>query len=306
MNWDLAIKEYLIYLKLEKGLAKNTIISYESDIVKLKKYCISIGKKNPLKINKAIISEFIFQLAKIGFNAKSQSRLLSAIRSFYNYFLLENYISINPADLIESPKTQLKLPNILSIDEIDNIIFNIDRSTLEGERNRVIIETLYGCGLRVSELISLQISDVFLHENILRVLGKGNKQRFVPLTENTAKIIHFYLSEIRNLYPYIKGEDDSLFVNRHGKRISRVSIFNIVKQLVENASISKNISPHTFRHSYATHLLEGGADLLDIQQLLGHASISTTEIYLHLDQSALRDTIEKYHPRNYHQQKKTP
>jgi len=298
MNWNSAIKEFIIYLKLEKGLSENTIISYERDILKLRKYCESIEKKMPLNIDKSTISEFVYQVAKLGYNAKSQARLLSGIRSFYNYFLLEDYLTVNPADLVEAPKTQRNLPEILSTKEIDKLLSEIDRSTLEGERNRIIIETLYGCGLRVSELISLQISDLFLKESVLRVLGKGNKQRIVPLAQETLEIIQFYLNEIRSNFPYISGEEDTLFVNRRGKRITRVMIFTIIKRLTEKASINKKISPHTFRHSYATHLLEGGADLLDIQQLLGHASISTTEIYLHIDNSKLRDTIKKYHPRN--------
>ncbi|MEN8138636.1 MAG: site-specific tyrosine recombinase XerD [Bacteroidota bacterium] len=298
MTWTSAIKEYLVYLRLEKGLADNTIISYEQDIIKLKKFCLSIDKNSPLSIDKKTISEFVYQIAKIGYNAKSQARLLSGIRSFYNYFLLEDYIKQNPADLIEAPKIQRNLPEVLSLDEIDSIIAEIDRSTIEGERNRVIIETLYGCGLRVSELISLQISDLFIDEGVLRVIGKGNKQRYVPLAESTLDVLNYYLEEIRGNFPFIKGEEDTLFINRRGRRITRVMIFTIIKQLTEKASIKKKISPHTFRHSYATHLLEGGADLLDIQQLLGHASIATTEIYLHIDQSALRETIEEFHPRN--------
>jgi integrase/recombinase XerD len=298
MNWNTAIKEFLMYLRLEKGLSNNTIISYEQDIIKLSKFCSSIDKLNPLIISKEIISEFVFQIAKLGYNAKSQARLLSGIRSFYNYFLLEDYISSNPADLVETPKVQRNLPEILSEKEIDDIISEIDRSTKEGERNRVIIETLYGCGLRASELISLKISDLFLNEGILRVLGKGDNQRFVPLAEETSKIISFYLKDIRYSFPDISGEEDTLFVNRRGKQLTRVMIFTIIKRLVEKTNIRKKISPHTFRHSYATHLLEGGADLLDIQQLLGHASIGTTEIYLHTDQSKLRNTINNFHPRN--------
>lgn len=298
MNWNTAIKEFLMYLRLEKGLSNNTIISYEQDIIKLSNFCSSIDKLNPLKVNKEIISEFVFQIAKLGYNAKSQARLLSGIRSFYNYFLLEDYISSNPADLVETPKVQRNLPEILSEKEIDDIISEIDRSTKEGERNRVIIETLYGCGLRASELISLKISDLFLNEGILRVLGKGDNQRFVPLAEETSKIISFYLKDIRYSFPDISGEEDTLFVNRRGKQLTRVMIFTIIKRLVEKTNIRKKISPHTFRHSYATHLLEGGADLLDIQQLLGHASIGTTEIYLHTDQSKLRNTINNFHPRN--------
>ncbi|MCK5782695.1 MAG: tyrosine recombinase [Flavobacteriales bacterium] len=298
MTWESAIKEFLMFLKLEKGLANNTIISYEQDIIKLKKYCISINQNSPLNIEKSVISEFVYQIAKLGYNAKSQARLLSGIRSFYNYFLLEDYIKSNPADLVESPKIQRNLPEILALEEIDSMISEIDRSTIEGERNRVIIETLYGCGLRVSELVSLQISDLFIDESIIRVVGKGNKQRYIPVANETLRILIYYMEHIRSSFPYIKGEEDTFFVNRRGRRLTRVMIFTIVKNLAEKASIKKKISPHTFRHSYATHLLEGGADLLDIQQLLGHASIGTTEIYLHVDQNALRKILEDHHPRN--------
>ena len=298
MDWKTEINDFLMYLNLEKGLSNNTVISYENDILKLSKYCLKLDLPNPDKINKETISEFIFQIAKIGYNPKSQARLLSGIRSFYNFLILEDYISTNPADLVEAPKTQRNLPEILSVDEIDSLIAVIDRSTKEGERNRIIIETLYGCGLRVSELISLKISDLYLNESIIKVQGKGDKQRYVPLADNTISIIKFYLNEIRDMFPYISGEEDTLFVNRRGRQLTRVMIFTIIKQLVEKAGINKNISPHTFRHSYATHLLEGGADLLDIQQLLGHASIATTEIYLHTEQSKLRDIINNYHPRN--------
>ncbi len=298
MNWKSGINDFLMYLKLEKGLSENTIISYENDILKLSRHCISLDKNDPSKIDKDTISEFIFQIAKIGYNPKSQARLLSGIRGFYNFLLLEDYITTNPADLVEAPKIQRNLPEILSVEEIDTLIDAIDRSTKEGERNRVIIETLYGCGLRASELISLKISDLFLEESILKVQGKGDKQRYVPLADKTKEIIEFYLNEIRGDFPYVSGEEDTLFVNRRGKQLTRVMIFTIIKQLKEKSGIKKKISPHTFRHSYATHLLEGGADLLDIQQLLGHASIATTEIYLHTEQSKLKDVIYNFHPRN--------
>lgn len=298
MNWKTGINDFLMYLKLEKGLSENTIISYENDILKLSKYCIQINLNNPIKINKVTISEFIFQIAKIGYNPKSQARLLSGIRGFYNFLLLEDYVTTNPADLVEAPKIQRNLPEILSEEEIDSLLTEIDRSTKEGERNRVIIETLYGCGLRVSELITLKISDLYLAESVLKVLGKGDKQRYVPLAYSTKNIIKYYLDEIRSDFPFISGEEDTLFVNRRGRQLTRVMIFTIIKQLVEKAGINKKISPHTFRHSYATHLLEGGADLLDIQHLLGHVSIATTEIYLHTEQSKLKEVINNFHPRN--------
>jgi integrase/recombinase XerD len=298
MNWKTGINDFLMYLQLEKGLSENTLISYENDILKLARFCIKMDLKDPSKISKENISEFIFQIAKIGYNPKSQARLISGIRSFYNFLVLEDYITTNPADLIEAPKIQRNLPEILSVEEIDSLINQIDRSTKEGERNRVIIESLYGCGLRVSELVSLKISDLFLKESVIKVQGKGDKQRYIPLADSTKHIIEFYLNKIRDEFPFISGEEDTLFVNRRGKQLTRVMIFTIIKQLKEKAGIKKKISPHTFRHSYATHMLEGGADLLDIQQLLGHASIATTEIYLHTEQSKLKDTINNYHPRN--------
>ncbi len=298
MNWNTATNEFLMYLKLEKGLSDNTVISYENDIKKLSKHCLELELKNPIKITKEDISEFIFQIAKTDYNPKSQARLISGIRGFYNFLLLEDYISKNPADLVEAPKTQRNLPEILSEGEINDLIGQIDRSTKEGERNRIIIETLYGCGLRVSELISLKISDLFLEESVIKVLGKGDKQRFVPIANETNDIIKFYLNEIRGLFPFIKGEEDTLFVNRRGRQLTRVMIFTIIKNLVKELGINKKISPHTFRHSYATHLLDGGADLLDIQLLLGHASIATTEIYLHTNQSKLKKVIDEFHPRN--------
>lgn len=298
MNWQSAKKEFDIYLKLEKGLSENTLISYAQDLDKVISYCENLNINSPLNVKSSDISEFIYQLVKIGYNPKSQARLLSSLRQFYNYLIIENYLKSNPIDLIESPKTQRKLPEVLSVDEIDKIISAIDRSTMEGERNRIIIEMLYGCGLRVSELTELNISNILLNESILKVKGKGNKERFVPFPDSLQKKIKFYLSEIRTLFPDKKNEQDTLFVNRRGGRISRVMIFTIIKTLSELAGINKKISPHTFRHSYATHLLEGGADLLDIQQLLGHSSIATTELYLHLDKSVLRSTIENFHPRN--------
>ena len=298
MDWKTGINDFLMYLQLEKGLSENTLISYENDILKLAGFCIKMDLKDPSKISKENISEFIFQIAKIGYNPKSQARLISGIRSFYNFLVLEDYITTNPADLIEAPKIQRNLPEILSVEEIDSLINQIDRSTKEGERNRVIIESLYGCGLRVSELVSLKISDLFLKESVIKVQGKGDKQRYIPLADSTKHIIEFYLNKIRDEFPFISGEEDTLFVNRRGKQLTRVMIFTIIKQLKEKAGIKKKISPHTFRHSYATHMLEGGADLLDIQQLLGHASIATTEIYLHTEQSKLKDTINNYHPRN--------
>ena len=294
MTWELAIEEYIIYLKLEKGLAENSIISYEQDLFKLQNFCKEFRITDPTKTSKSDISEFIYQIAKQEYNAKTQARILSGIKGFYNFLLLEEHLTNSPADLVEAPKTQRTLPDTLSVAEIDNLLLFIDRSTKEGERNRVIIETLYGCGLRVSELIGLQISDIFFDEGLIKVTGKGNKQRFVPLAEETLNILTFYTNEIRSDFPYVKNEEDTLFVNRRGKRLTRVMIFTIIKKLAEQTGLNKKISPHTFRHSFASHLLEGGADLLDIQQLLGHASIGTTEIYLHIDQSALRKTIDNF------------
>jgi integrase/recombinase XerD len=297
MKWPQAITHYQNYLKIERGLSKNSISNYTFDINKLVKWMVLNNiKTSPINIEKETLQEFIYTIAK-ELNPRSQGRIISGLKGFFNYLVFEEYRATNPLDLIESPKIGRKLPDTLSIEEIDSIISIIDLSKLQGERNRAIIEVLYGCGLRVSELISLKISDLFFEEGFIKVTGKGNKQRFVPIGSLTIKFIDIYRNEIR-VHQVIKpNAQDTLFLNRRGNELTRSMIFHIVKELTEKAGIQKNISPHTFRHSFATHLLENGADLRAIQQMLGHESITSTEIYTHLDKSHLSQIINNFHPR---------
>lgn len=297
MKWPQAITHYQNYLKIERGLSENSISNYTFDINKLVKWLVLNNiKTSPINIEKETLQEFIYNIAK-ELNPRSQSRIISGLKGFFNYLIFEEYRATNPLDLIESPKIGRKLPDTLSIEEIDTIISIIDLSKPQGERNRAIIEALYGCGLRVSELISLKISDLFFDEGFIKVTGKGNKQRFVPIGSLTIKFINIYRNEIR-VHQVIKpSAQDTLFLNRRGNELTRAMIFHIVKELTEKAGILKNISPHTFRHSFATHLLENGADLRAIQQMLGHESITTTEIYTHLDKSHLSQIINNFHPR---------
>lgn len=297
MKWPQAITHYQNYLKIERGLSKNSISNYTFDINKLVKWMVLNNiKTSPINIEKETLQEFIYTIAK-ELNPRSQGRIISGLKGFFNYLVFEEYRATNPLDLIESPKIGRKLPDTLSIEEIDSIISIIDLSKPQGERNRAIIEVLYGCGLRVSELISLKISDLFFEEGFIKVTGKGNKQRFVPIGSLTIKFIDIYRNEIR-VHQVIKpNAQDTLFLNRRGNELTRSMIFHIVKELTEKAGIQKNISPHTFRHSFATHLLENGADLRAIQQMLGHESITSTEIYTHLDKSHLSQIINNFHPR---------
>lgn len=297
MKWKNALYDYKLFLKIEKGLAKNSIESYCSDVKKLIAYLEDEKiTSTPISILHDDVQQFIYTVAK-NLNARSQARLISGLRNFFDYLIFEDYRKDNPTDLIESPKIGRKLPDTLAIEEIDLLISSIDLSEPQGERNRTILETLYSCGLRVSELINLQISDLFFDEGFIRVIGKGNKQRFVPINTHTQKYIQFYLDDIRTHINVQKGFEDTVFLNRRGKKLSRVMIFTIVKNLTEKSGINKKISPHTFRHSFATHLLERGADLRAIQQMLGHESITTTEIYMHLDKSFLKNVINTFHPR---------
>ena len=297
MKWQNALKDYQLYLRIERGLSKNSIENYSLDINKLIAYLDS-NKINvsPISITTEAIQQFIYEVAK-QVNPRSQSRLISGLRSFFNYLVFEDYRKDNPLELIESPKIGRKLPDTLSEEEIDHIIKAIDLSKLEGERNRAMLETLYGCGLRVSELINLKLSDLFFDEGFIKVTGKGDKQRFVPIIDITQKYINIYRNEIRIHLNIQSGHEDTLFLNRRGKQLTRAMIFTIIKQLTEKIGLKKNISPHTFRHSFATHLLQNDADLRSIQLMLGHESITTTEIYVHLDKSHLTKVVEKYHPR---------
>jgi len=297
MNWNQYLHDYKTYLLIERGMSENTIVSYLRDVLKLVTYLeaneIEISAK---KIEKDIILQFIYSNSKTS-NPKSQARLISGLRNFFDYLIFENYREDNPTALIETPKTGRKLPDTLSIQEIDQIINSIDLSHAQGERNRTILETLYSCGLRVTELINLQISDLFFDEGFIRVIGKGDKQRFVPISYETQGYIKTYIKHIRCHTSPKNGFEDTLFLNRRGKNLTRNMIFTIIKNLTLEAGINKKISPHTFRHSFATHLLERGADLRAIQQMLGHESITTTEIYMHVDKSHLKKVVEKFHPR---------
>lgn len=297
MKWKNALKDYSIYLKIERGLAENSLESYIRDLLKLINYLeVNEIKISPIEIAEEQIQEFIYKVST-NLNPRSQSRLISGLKSFFNYLIFEDYRTSNPVDLIEAPRIGRKLPDTISTTEIDLIIAEIDLSHPQGERNRTIIETLYSCGLRVTELITLQLSDLFFEEGFIRVIGKGNKQRFVPINYETQKYILSYINEIRVHIETVKGFEDTLFLNRRGKQLSRNMIFMIVKELTVKAGIQKKVSPHTFRHSFATHLLENGADLRAIQQMLGHESITTTEIYMHVDRSHLKQVMEQFHPR---------
>ena len=297
MKWQHALKDYQLYLKIERGLSKNSIDNYTLDVEKLIRFLEDKSiNDSPITITTETIQHFIYETAKT-VKTRSQSRLISGLRSFFNYLVFEDYIKINPLELIESPKIGRKLPDTLSEDEIDRIINAIDLSTPEGERNRAMLETLYGCGLRVSELVNLKISDLFFDEGFIKVTGKGDKQRFVPILNVTQKYITIYRTKIRNHMSVKPGFEDTLFLNRRGKQLTRAMIFTIIKQLAEKIGLKKSISPHTFRHSFATHLLQNNADLRSIQLMLGHESITTTEIYVHLDKSHLTKVVEKYHPR---------
>lgn len=300
MTWHQALSDFKNYLLLERGLAENSVFNYSLDIKKLINYLeVNSIAISPDKISEEILQQFIYEVAKV-VNARSQSRIISGLKSFFIYLIFEGYRENNPMELIESPKIGRKLPDTLSLDEIDNLINAVDLSTKEGERNQAIIETLYGCGLRVSELIDLKLSDLFFNEGFIKVTGKGNKQRFVPIGDVTQQYISEYIRNSRTLVPLKKKASDVLFLNRRGNILTRAMIFTIVKNLAIAADLRKNISPHTFRHSFATHLLENGADLRAIQQMLGHESITTTEIYMHVDKSHLQKVITEFHPRrNY-------
>jgi len=298
MIWRNAIKDYQLFLKIERGLSQNTIDGYTRDLQKLVTYL----KKNeinssPISIDNHIIQEFIYKVAK-EVSARSQARIISGLRSFFNYLIFEDYRKTNPTDIIETPKIGRKLPDTLSENEINELISSIDLSHPQGERNRTIIETMYSCGLRVSELITLKISDLFFEEGFIRVVGKGNKQRFVPIHLNAQKYIEYYIKDIRSHIQQKKGFEDTLFLNRLGKALTRQMIFIILKNLAIKINLNKKISPHTLRHSFATHLLKNGADLRAIQQMLGHESITTTEVYVHLDKSFLKEVVELKHPRS--------
>lgn len=297
MKWKNSITDFQFFLKIERGLSQNTIDSYSRD---LKKLSLFLKENNinfsPISINEKTIQQFIYQVAK-KVTPRSQARIISGLRSFFDYLIFEEYRKTNPTDLIEAPKIGKKLPDTLSESEINQLINSIDLSQSQGERNRAIIETMYSCGLRVSEIISLKISDLFFEEGFIRVIGKGDKQRFVPIHLTAQEYIVSYCKLSRNKLKPQKGSEDIVFLNRRGKKLTRQMIFIILKELAIKITLSKKISPHTLRHSFATHLLKNGADLSAIQQMLGHESITTTEIYVHLDKSYLKEVVETFHPR---------
>jgi integrase/recombinase XerD len=305
MDWNSSIKGFKSYLKLERSLSKNSIDAYIHDVEKLAQF-LSLQHQQPSvsKVQPKDIKEFLVWITELGMTASSQARVLSGIKAFYKYLLLEDIVKTDPSALIETPKLGRKLPDTLSLDEINKMLDTIDVSTPEGTRNKAILETLYACGLRVSELVGLKISDIYFEIDFLKVTGKGNKERFVPLGSAAKKFIKLYQNNIRTHLSIKKGDEDILFLNRRGGRLSRVMIFNIIKQTALLANIRKSISPHTFRHSFASHLVEGGADLRAVQEMLGHESITTTEIYTHLDRNYLKETILSYHPRAKARRKK--
>ena len=297
MKWQNAIRDYQLYLKIERGLSQNTVESYSRDLDKLTLFLHENDiEETPISIDKTMVQQFIYEVAK-KVNPRSQARIISGLRSFFDYLVFEDYRETNPTDLLEAPKIGRKLPDTLSEEEINELIFAVDLSHSQGERNRTILETMYSCGLRVSELVSLKLSDLFFEEGFIKVTGKGNKDRFVPIHYNAQKYISIYITEIRSHLKPSKGFEDTLFLNRRGKGLTRQMIFTILKDLSVKINLNKKISPHTLRHSFATHLLKNGADLRAIQQMLGHESITTTEIYVHLDTSYLKEVVETYHPR---------
>lgn len=291
------IKDFVAYLKIEKGLSENSIEAYLNDVLKLENYSRQNGKEiSDLGYND--LKNFVSELYDLGLSARSQARIISGIKQFYLFLILENILQNDPSELLEMPKIGRKLPEVLSVEEIDQLIYAIDLSKPEGHRNKAILETLYSCGLRVSELVNLRFEDLFFTDGFLRITGKGNKQRLVPVSQTVEKEISIYVENIRTQLKIKMGNESYVFLNRRGAKLTRNMIFTIIKNLSTSINLQKNISPHTFRHSFATHLLEGGANLRAIQEMLGHESITTTEIYTHLDQSFLKEAIISYHPRN--------
>lgn len=297
MTWNTYIRGFKSYLQLEKSLSENSIRAYISDVQKLMEYLEMNGiDQNAEQITTKTLQGFVKFINELGLSPGTQARMISGLKAFYKYLILENITDHNPTELLDAPRTGRKLPETLSVGEIEKLFDAIDRSTPEGERNRCILEVLYGCGLRVSELINLKISDIFFDDGFIRIIGKGNKERLVPLGDTAAKHLRLYLGSVRIHSLPQKGEENIVFLNRRGKRLSRVMIFIIIRDLAIQAGIRKRISPHTFRHSFASHLVEGGANLRAVQEMLGHESITTTEIYTHLERSFLKSTIDKFHP----------
>ncbi|WP_341908091.1 MULTISPECIES: site-specific tyrosine recombinase XerD [Fluviicola] len=298
-NWERYIKQFVHYLKIERSLAENSIFAYQQDIAKLRDFCESYTL-SPEHIQTGHLKQFVAELYDMGLSARSQARIISGWKQFFDFLLLEEVRKDDPSESLELPKIGRKLPEVLTIEEIDAMIAAIDLGSNEGQRNKAIIETLYSCGLRVSELVNLRFEDCFFDEGFVRVIGKGNKERLVPVSPSVIEEVTIYAKNDRENVPVKKGNEAIVFLNRRGAQLTRVMIFTIVKRLADLAGIKKTISPHTFRHSFATHLIEGGANLRAVQDMLGHESITTTEIYTHLDQRFLREAILTYHPRNTH------
>lgn len=296
-TWELNRKNFINYLKIEKGLSENSIFAYQQDLDKLINFCEGTDVE-PATIDLNYLKQFIAALYNVGLSARSQARIISGIKQFFDFLIIENIREDDPSELLASPKLGKKLPVVLTIEEINALQQAIDLSKPEGHRNKAILETLYSCGLRVSELVNLKFSDLFFEQGFIRIIGKGNKERLVPVSPSVKKEIQLYTSHVRNHQTIQPGQEDYVFLNRRGKQLTRVMIFTIIKNLALTIGLEKMISPHTFRHSFATHLLEGGANLRAIQEMLGHESISTTEIYTHLDQTFLREAILQFHPRN--------
>jgi len=297
MSWDASIKGFKSYLQIERSLSDNSVQAYTRDVKKFANYAIPLDLSE-LKVTRENISNFLSEIKDEGISARSQARIISGIKAFYKYLIMEDYLKVNPTELIESPKIGLKLPDTLSLIEIDNLIEGVDLSNKQGERNRAILETLYSCGLRVSELINLQLSNTYFKQGYLKVIGKGDKERLAPIGGRAIKYLTIYINEVRNHQETKKGHEDFVFLNNRGAKLTRVMIFLIIQKLAEQIGLKKKISPHTFRHSFATHLIEGGADLRAVQEMLGHESITTTEIYTHLDKEYLRSNIIQFHPRS--------
>lgn len=296
--WDAYIKGYVSFLRLEKSLQDNSVEAYTRDVEKLAQFmAMQAGEPGIADINLHLLQQFITRIHELGMSPTSQARIISGLKGFFRFLVLEDVIKANPTELLEAPKTRRKLPDTLSVEEIEALMQQIDLSTDEGTRNKAILETMYSCGLRVSELTELRLSNVYGSDGFVRVIGKGNKERLIPIGAEALKYIAIYVEHVRNKIKAGRQSEDIIFLNRRGGKLSRVMIFYIIKALAAKAGFTKNIHPHTFRHSFATHLVEGGADLRAVQEMLGHESISTTEIYTHLDREFLRDTLVRFHPR---------
>ncbi|MBS1658293.1 MAG: site-specific tyrosine recombinase XerD [Bacteroidetes bacterium] len=301
MDWNSTIRGFSAYLKLERSLSANTLDGYLHDVKLLQQFLeLRLQNKSADAVTLNDLQEFLAFIEESGMSDYSQARILSGVRSFFKYLLLEDLIKINPTELLEGPKLRRKLPDVLHVEEINRLMEAIDHSKPEGVRNRAILETLYGCGLRVSELVELRISNLYFDVGFVKVIGKGNKERLVPIGSSAMKHIGYYRDQVHSHLLIKKGSEDILFLNKRGGKLSRMYVFMVIKELAEKTGLKKSISPHTFRHSFATHLIEGGADLRAVQEMLGHESITTTEIYTHLDRDFLRQTLQMYHPRFQH------